>query len=71
MDAAELAQTMSGLGASAFDNFAKLSADEKGDFLSNLSTVKKGAVKAGGSNDRLRRGSQMVQVRPIKLRNRM
>jgi|EP01046_Picozoa_sp_COSAG06_P027921 ParB family chromosome partitioning protein len=61
LDAAELAKTMSGLGASAFDNFAKLSEEEKAEMLANLTTVKSGAVKAGNSSERVRRGSQMVQ----------
>ena len=61
LDAAELAKVMSGMTTSAFDNFGKLSEDEKAEMLTNLSTVKAGAVKAGRSSERMRRGSQMVQ----------
>lgn len=61
LDAAQLAKAMGGMTASAFDNFGKLSEKEKAEMLANLSTVKAGAVKAGSSSERVRRGSEMVQ----------
>lgn len=61
LDAAEVAQAMSGLTASTFDNFGKLSEEEKADMLGNLLKVKEGALKAGSSSERLRRGAEMVQ----------
>ena len=61
LDAADLAKTVEGMSVSVFDNFAKLSEEEKAEMLSNLEVVKKGTLKAGASNQRVRRGSQMVQ----------
>ena len=61
LDAADLAKTVEGMSVSVFDNFAKLSEEEKAEMLSNLEVVKKGTIKAGASNQRVRRGSQMVQ----------